>query len=70
MRAEANILPVQMYSKIFPDHVNSDGTSNTQYLDYANIEFECSKNTVIDCPDAYIWTLHFQKKSCKLVNSC
>ena len=50
MGAEVNILPVWTYSKIFPDGMNSDGTPNAQHLDYANIEFECSKNTVIDCP--------------------
>ena len=55
-----------MYSKICQDHMNNDGTPSGQHLDYANIEFECSKNTDIDCP-GYIY--FFQKKSCKLVNS-
>ena len=39
---------------MFPAHTNRDGTPNTQHLNYANIEFECSKNTVIDCP-GYIY---------------
>ena len=50
MGAEANILPVQTYNKMLPDHMNCDGTSNARHLDYANIDFECNKNTVIDCP--------------------
>ena len=39
-----------MYSQMFPDCMNSDGTPNAQSLDYINIEFECTKNTVIDFP--------------------
>ena len=50
MGAEANILPVRTYSKMFPDHMNFHGTPNAQHLDYANREFKCSKHTVIECP--------------------
>ena len=50
MGAEPNILPVRTDRKMFPNCVKSDGTPNAQYLDYANVEFECSKNTLIDYP--------------------
>ena len=35
---------------MFPHRMNRDGTPNASYLDNANIDFECSKQSIICCP--------------------
>ena len=40
MGAEANILPVRTYNKMFPDRVLEDGTPDPKYLQPTHIEFE------------------------------
>ena len=47
MGAEANILPVRTYNKMFPDRVLEDGTPDPKYLQPTHIEFECSKDSII-----------------------
>ena len=45
--AEANILPVRTYNKMFPDRVLEDGTPDPKYLQPTHIEFECNKDSII-----------------------
>ena len=47
MGAEANILPVRTYNKMFPDRVLEDGTPDPKYLQPTHIEFECNKDSII-----------------------
>ena len=47
MGAEANILPVRTYNKMFPDRVLEDGTPDPKYLQPTHIEFECNKDSTI-----------------------
>ena len=44
--AEANILPVRTYNKMFPDRVLEDGTPDPKYLQPTHIEFECNKDSI------------------------
>ena len=47
MGAEANILPVKTYSKMFPEMILADGTPDPEHLQSTNIEFECNKDSII-----------------------
>ena len=47
MGAEANILPVRTYSKMFPERILADGTPDPKHLQSTNIEFECNKESII-----------------------
>ena len=47
MGAEANILPVRTYNKMFPNRVLEDGTPDPKYLQPTHIEFECNKDSII-----------------------
>ena len=45
--AEANILPVRTYRKMFPERMLADGTSDPKYLQSTNMEFKCNKDSII-----------------------
>ena len=47
MGAEANILPVRTYSKMFSERILADGTPDPEHLQSTNIEFECNKESII-----------------------
>ena len=47
MGAEANILLVRTYNKMFLDRVLEDGTPDPKYLQPTHIEFECNKDSII-----------------------
>ena len=47
MGSEANILPVRIYNKMFPDRILADGTPNPEYLQSTTLEFQCNKSSVI-----------------------
>ena len=47
MGAEANILPVRTYSRMFPDRLLPDRTPDLNYLQATHLKFKCNRNSVI-----------------------
>ena len=45
MRAEANILPLRTYKKMFPHQLLPDGTPDAQFLKKTTLDFECNKRS-------------------------
>ena len=50
MGAEANILPVRTYRRMFPERLLPDGSPNPENLQSTHLELECSKDSVIRSP--------------------
>ena len=47
MGAEANILPLRTYKKMFPHQLLPDGTPDAQFLKKTTLDFECNKRSTI-----------------------
>ena len=47
MGAEANILPLRTYKKMFPHQLLPDGTPDPQFLKKTTLDFECNKRSTI-----------------------
>ena len=47
MGAEANILPLRTYRKMFPNQLLPDGTPDAQFLKKTTLDFDCNKRSTI-----------------------
>ena len=47
MGAEANILPLRTYKKMFPHKLLPDGTPDPQFLKKTTLDFECNKRSTV-----------------------
>ena len=66
MSAEANILPVRIYRRMFPQ-ILPDGSPNPEYLQSTHLGLECNKDSVIRSPECI--TLDIALAGKKLITS-
>ena len=65
MGAEANILPLRTFKKMFPHLILEYGTPKQQKLQHTNLQFQCNKNSVIRSSGCI--TLHIAQPGQKMI---